>query len=69
MLVEDSIRLIHLKIDHQHDAKEEKENKIQGFSKNIPASWTYSSDRVQLRFILVKVQIHTLSNDLRGNLF
>jgi hypothetical protein len=33
MLVEDSIRLIRLKTDHQHDAKEEKEKKIQGFSK------------------------------------
>jgi hypothetical protein len=53
MLVEDSIRLIRLKTDHQHDAKEEKEKKIQGFSKKLPALWTFSSDRGQLRQIYI----------------
>jgi hypothetical protein len=53
MPIEDSIRLIRLKTDNQHDAKEEKEKQIQGFSENLPASWTCSSDRRQLRQIYI----------------
>jgi hypothetical protein len=36
-----------------HDAQEEKENKIQGFSKIFPASWTRSSEPGQLDQIYV----------------
>jgi hypothetical protein len=42
-----------LKNGHQHDAEEEKENKIQGFSKKNPASWTRSSKPGQLHQICV----------------
>jgi hypothetical protein len=38
---------------HQHDAEEEKVNKIQRFSKKIPASWTCLSERRQLDQIYV----------------
>jgi hypothetical protein len=37
MSVKDGKIVILLENDHQHDAEEEKENKIQGLSKKIPA--------------------------------
>jgi hypothetical protein len=33
---------------HQNDVEKEKENKIQGFSKKIPASWTRLTEPGQL---------------------
>jgi hypothetical protein len=69
MFVKDSKTVILIK-GHQQDAEEEKENKIQGFSKN------YLLRRLILQnlgnwiiFMLIKVEIHTLSNDLRRNLY
>jgi hypothetical protein len=68
MLVEDSITVIWLKIDHQHDAEEEKENKIQGFSKNLLLrGLVHQNVGNWIRFMLKKVEIHILSNDLRRN--
>jgi hypothetical protein len=43
MLVKDSKIVILMEKVHQQDAEEEKENKIQGFSIIISASWTRSS--------------------------
>jgi hypothetical protein len=69
MFVKDSKTVILIK-GHQQDAEEEKEKKIQGFSKN------YLLRRLILQnlgnwiiFMLIKVEIHTLSNDLRRNLY
>jgi hypothetical protein len=53
MFVKDSIMVILFEKGHQYDAEEEKENKIQGFSKKIPASWTRSSAPGQLDQIYV----------------
>jgi hypothetical protein len=67
MLVKDSEIVILLENGHQNDAEEEKEKKIQGFSKNfllcrlvhlnLGGKW--------ITFMLTKVEIHALSNDLR----
>jgi hypothetical protein len=53
------------RLSSDHDATEEKENKIQGFSKKKknPASWTRSS--VPGEMDQINVEIHTLSDDLR----
>jgi hypothetical protein len=53
MSVKDGKIVILLENDHQHDAEEEKENKIQGLSKKISASWTLSSEPRQLDHIYV----------------
>jgi hypothetical protein len=37
-----------MKKHYQHDDDEEKDNKIQEFSKKFPASWTRPSERGQL---------------------
>jgi hypothetical protein len=49
---------------------EEKENKIQGFSKNfLFHGIVHQNLNNWIRFMLIKVEIHTLSNDLRRNLY
>jgi hypothetical protein len=48
MFVKDGKIVNLLETDNQHDAEEGKENKIQGLSKKIPASWTPSSEPGQL---------------------
>jgi hypothetical protein len=58
-----------MKKGHQHAAEEENENKIQGFSKNFLLRGLVHQNLGNLiRFMLTKVEIHTLSNDLRRNL-
>jgi hypothetical protein len=42
MLVKDSKTVILMEKGHQQDAEDQKENKIQGFSIKISASWTRS---------------------------
>jgi hypothetical protein len=44
MFVKDSKKVILMKKDHQHDAEEEKENKIHGFSKKFIRIWAIGSD-------------------------
>jgi hypothetical protein len=44
MFVKDSKTVILMKKDHQRDAEEEEENKIQGFSKNFIRTWAIGSD-------------------------
>jgi hypothetical protein len=54
ILVKDSKIVILFEKDHQYDdAEEEIENKIQGFTKKILASWTRSSEPGQLDQIYV----------------
>jgi hypothetical protein len=69
MFVKDSKTVVFMKKGHQMVAEEEKDKKNQGFLKNlllrrlvhqILGNW--------IRFMLIKVEIHTLSNDLRRNL-
>jgi hypothetical protein len=69
MPVKDSKTVILMKKGHQYDAEEEKENYIQGFSnKNLFRTLVYQYLTNWIRFKLRKVEIHTLSNDLRRNL-
>jgi hypothetical protein len=60
-----------MKKGHQHDAQEEKENKNSRILKKFPALSTRSSKPGQLEqtYMLLKVEIDTLSNDLGINLF
>jgi hypothetical protein len=52
-----------------HDAQEEKENIVQEFSKKILLRGLVHQNLGNWnRFMLLKVEIHTLSNDLRRNL-
>jgi hypothetical protein len=70
MFVKDG-EIVNLLINgHQNDVEKEKENKIQGFSKKIPASWTRLTEPGQvdqLYNLCYKVEITILSNDLRRN--
>jgi hypothetical protein len=68
MFVKDSKTVILMKKDHQHDVEEEKENKIQGFSKKfLLCGLVHQNLGNWISFMLMKVKIHTLSNDLRRN--
>jgi hypothetical protein len=52
---------------HQHDAEEEEQNSR--LFKKIPTSWARLSEPGQMdQIMLIKAEIHTLSNDLRRNL-
>jgi hypothetical protein len=54
-----------MKKGHQH-TKEEKENEIQRFSKNfLLRELVHQNLGNWIRFMLTKVEIHALSNDLR----
>jgi hypothetical protein len=69
MFLNDSKTVILLENDHQHDAKEEKENKIQGLTKNyLFRGLVYQNVDKWNRFMSTKAEIPTLSNDLRRNL-
>jgi hypothetical protein len=49
--------------------RRKKKNKIQGFSKNfLLRRLVHQNLGNWKRFMLIKVEIHTLSNDLRRNL-
>jgi hypothetical protein len=68
--VKDSTTVLLLHNDHQDDDEEEKDNKIQGFSKNfLLRGLVYQDEGNWIRFMLIKDEIHMLSNDLRRNLF
>jgi hypothetical protein len=55
-----------MKKGHQYDAGEETDTKIQGFSKNfLLCGLVYQNLSNWIRFMLIKDEIHTLSNDLR----
>jgi hypothetical protein len=69
MFIKDSKIIILLQNDHQPDAEDEKENKIQGFSKNfLLPGLLHQNLGNWIRFMLTKVEIHTLSNNLRRQL-
>jgi hypothetical protein len=69
MFVKDIKTVIFMKKGHQHDAEEEKENNIQRLSKKILLRRLVHQNLGNWkRFMLIKVEIHTLSNDLRRNL-
>jgi hypothetical protein len=58
-----------MKKRHQHDAEEEKEKKIQGFSKIVLLRGLVHQNLSNwIRFMLIKSEMHPLSNDLRRNL-
>jgi hypothetical protein len=66
MFDKDSKTVILMEKGHLHDAEEEKTIKFKDFQKNcllreLPI-------RTWIRFMLIKVKIHTLSHDLRRNL-
>jgi hypothetical protein len=68
MFVKDIKIVILLDNGHHHDAEEEKEKK-KGFSTNLLLrALVHQNLDHCIRFILRKVEIHTLSNDLRRNL-
>jgi hypothetical protein len=65
LFVKDSKIVILMKKGHQHDAQEEKENINQGFKKkNLLRGLVHQNLSNWIRFMLIKVGIHTLSNDL-----
>jgi hypothetical protein len=66
MFVKDCKTVILMKKGQQNDAEQEKDNRIQRFSKNF---LLHQNLRIWIRFILKKVEIHTLSNDLRRHLY
>jgi hypothetical protein len=69
MFVKDSKTVVLTKKGYQHDAEKEKGNKIQGFSNNFLLCGLVQKNLGNwIRFMLIKVEIHTLSNDLRRNL-
>jgi hypothetical protein len=60
MFVNDSKTVILLENDHQHDAEEEEENEIRGFTKNyLFRGLVYQNVGNWNRFMLIKVEIHT----------
>jgi hypothetical protein len=68
MFVKDIKTTILLEKGH-HDAEEVKEDKIQGFSLNfLLRDLVYQNLGSWIRFMLIKVEIHTLSNDMRRKL-
>jgi nickel-dependent lactate racemase len=67
--VKDIKIVVLLEKGHQHDAEEEKEKKIQGFSTNrLLRSIVHQNLGNCIGFMLRKVGIHSSSNDLRRNL-
>jgi hypothetical protein len=69
MVVKHSKIVILLENRYQHDAAEEKENKIYGFSKNfLFRELVHQNLGNWIRFMLTKVEVHPLSDDLRRNL-
>jgi hypothetical protein len=69
MFIKDNKTLILMKKGHQHADEEENENKIQGFSKNFLLRGLFHQNLGNwIRFMLTKVEIHPLPNDLRRNL-
>jgi hypothetical protein len=53
MFVKDIKTVILMKEGHQQGAEEQKENKIHGYLKKIPASWTLSSEPGEMTQIYV----------------
>jgi hypothetical protein len=68
MFVKDSKTVTLIKKGHQHHSEEAKGNKMQGFSKNFMLRERHQDVGNFNRFMLIKVKIHTLSNDFRRNL-
>jgi hypothetical protein len=68
LFVKDSKIVILMKKGHQHDAQAEKENINQGFKKNLLRGLVHQNLSNWIRFMLIKVGIHTLFNDLSRNL-
>jgi hypothetical protein len=66
MFVKDNKIVILLENGHRHDAAEEKVNKMQGFSQNfLLRGLVHPNLGSWIRLKLMKVEIHTLSNDLK----
>jgi hypothetical protein len=67
MFDKDSNTVIIIENGYQHYAEVEKDDEIQGFLKNF-LHLVHQNVRNWNRFMLIKAEIHTLSNDLRRNL-
>jgi hypothetical protein len=69
MFVKASKTIILMNKGHQHDSAKETKKKIQGFSgKFLLRGLVHQNRGNWYRFMLIKVEIHTLSNDFWGNL-
>jgi hypothetical protein len=69
MFDKDSKTVILMEKGHLHDAEEEKTIKFKDFPKNCLLRELANQNLGNwIRFMLIKVKIHTLSHDLRRNL-
>jgi hypothetical protein len=70
MFAKDCKTVILMKKGQENDVEQEKYNKNQRFSKNLLLRGLVHQNLSNwIRFILTKDEIHTLSNDLRRNLY